>query len=684
MPVGFGGVRAGGSSARKKRVQGEKPKESRFKGPTGIPEPTPEPKPVEVKASYVGKEKNQEVPIPARQDVVFETRPAEEEPNKPAYLEEEKQAGKKIGATEKTIFVSHAKAKEYQNYKDYQEFKEERERIESRLKGEQGIGGKVIEGTRFVSSVFIKPNVLPAIASEAWFGEKENKRDTVLNIYTQHMYGLNKVVKRPGWEGGVTGAFAESYKPGGYGFIATSAALTGTGVSAIGAASPTAASAAQAGLVGYGGYQVAKPLSSGNVRQFQTNILGAAIFAPTMAVSYGAGLSTFPRTAPTLTSRISGKIKTGAGKAYVSMWKRTPPKIRVTGYKIKQGIKTTKFKTAKFTRTGLYKQSSVTDIYSPGRWKSLSFKSEMFSVKKYILSGKGAEPRYSNLPKTTGWDKPQSGYLKQQAYDVPRYSNLPKTTILFRPGYKTPLKFKPVQTTSTITTSSSTPTKTVTVLKSPSTTYSQPSYYSDISYGPTSYPKWSPSFYHSGKSGWAGLSLAQLEKLEEGITQTSSRWNKVKPIRKTDTFMGMGINTKTSTGMKYATEIKPDISQGLTQNQINKMNQNVSNAINQSTRVTPTQDDKTKDKQLFYPIQTQSYKYDYAQKYKTKLRETVPPIPDLPKPYNPSKNPNLIWFKDKTPVSKKYKKALKFESLGKGYRYRKWKTPTLFKMIGGK
>jgi len=178
--------------------------------------------------------------------------------------------------------------------------------------------------------------------------------------------------------------------------------------------------------------------------------------------------------------------------------------------------------------------------------------------------------------------------------------------------------------------------------------------------------------------------LAQLEKLEEGITQTSSRWNKVKPIRKTDTFMGMGINTKTSTGMKYATEIKPDISQGLTQNQINKMNQNVSNAINQSTRVTPTQDDKTKDKQLFYPIQTQSYKYDYAQKYKTKLRETVPPIPDLPKPYNPSKNPNLIWFKDKTPVSKKYKKALKFESLGKGYRYRKWKTPTLFKMIGGK
>ena len=817
----YGGVNAGGSSARnrRKKVSESKPNTTTetktFTSPTGktrtIQVPVKQQETVEVESYYLGKDEEDKIKVPPRDDRSINNKPNNQPPNKPAYLEEEKEAGRQLGATQKNINVSYAKAKEYQNYKDYQEFQAERERIESRLKGEQGIGGKAVEGTRFVSSVFIKPAVLPAIVSEAWFGKKEGKRDRVLDTYTQHMYSLNKVVERPGWEGGVTGAFAESYKPGGFGFMATSAAVTGTGISALGAASPTAASAAQVGLVGTGVAQVAKPYLAGDIRQFQTTLLGAAIFAPTMAVGYSSGLKTFGTPKPVImpkikttyakawtnfTNKIYSKSPTISGiSSKVSTFRQTGAEFKIMkssvrnyphhlfeggrkpiglsarsfASRIKSGVIGTssfgyrqKYGLTKYQSDALYsrKPYGSFDRSSVRSWEQLAgkkpssftnypdftyeyrtgFGSALNRVKgnnwikyqKTSVTGEGSsivELRYTRLAnpnkpiKFSGQTDLKPNIIMDVG-KVNKYTIKPETTTSNRffsdwmntdagyvsgtKGVQQPLTgqftkydytrnlpfFEPVKNTGKVITPSTQKAITISKGKIASRTkvYS-PTSYQTSSYGYPSagtYPKWSPGFYHSGRSGWAGTSLSNLERMEEGISTSSSRWNKVKPIRKTDSFMGMGINTKTSTGMKYATEIKPDISQGLTQGNINKINQDINKGLNQSNLPATSVDDISR----IDVWRKQEYKYayltgqTYAQNYKSftkKTRKDIPPTPiiNFTEPTKPGK-PKPIWFKDKTPFSKKYKKAFDFKSFDKAYRYRKWKTPTLFKMIGGK
>jgi len=244
-------------------------------GPTGVTKAPPKKEP-EVKASYVGKDEEKKV--------IGETKPVT---NKEKKTDEQK-AGEQAGFTQKRKNINRIKSTQYKRYKEYQEFQAERSRIESRLTGEQGTGGRVLEGTRFISGVFIRPSVLPSIANEAIFGEKEGKRERVLNIYTENILGLSKTAKQ-GLYGNPAGLFAESYKPGGYGFITTSAAITGGAVGSTKAVFPFVGKTAEAGIIGYGGYKITEPGLSGNWQQVGKNVVSAGIYAPTVAISYGMG-----------------------------------------------------------------------------------------------------------------------------------------------------------------------------------------------------------------------------------------------------------------------------------------------------------------------------------------------------------------------------------------------------------
>jgi len=99
-------------------------------------------------------------------------------------------------------------------FREQQQFESTRETIRSRVRGEEGIGPQLGEGARFVSSVFIRPGDFGAVVADLIQGEPERALD-VMAKRSMELDTLNPVE-----------LFVESYKPGGFGFLATTAALT--------------------------------------------------------------------------------------------------------------------------------------------------------------------------------------------------------------------------------------------------------------------------------------------------------------------------------------------------------------------------------------------------------------------------------------------------------------------------
>ena len=99
-----------------------------------------------------------------------------------------------------------------------------KEDVRGRIAGEEGLGPQVLEGARFVSSLFIRPGDFGAMTAAAIGGDSER----FLDVYAGQIEEFA--------DKNIPELFLESYKPGGFGFLGTTAALTvGIGGAASGA-----------------------------------------------------------------------------------------------------------------------------------------------------------------------------------------------------------------------------------------------------------------------------------------------------------------------------------------------------------------------------------------------------------------------------------------------------------------
>lgn len=98
------------------------------------------------------------------------------------------------------------------NLKEEELYKTKREELVERMTGKMGGGPAVLEEIRFITGAFIHPGDIGAIISNIITGDSER----IIDIYAKQVYDFESK--------DIPSLFFESYKPGGWGFLATSAA----------------------------------------------------------------------------------------------------------------------------------------------------------------------------------------------------------------------------------------------------------------------------------------------------------------------------------------------------------------------------------------------------------------------------------------------------------------------------
>jgi len=467
------------------------------------------------------------------------------------------------------------------------------------------------------------------------------------------------------------------------------AAAGGAGVGAATKAGYLTSSAARIGLVSVGAVGVgssAYSIGGDVVKGRHGEALGKGV---TLGFSFAAGY---------------------AGYKYGQSVKAVP--TRVSNF-----AKNVKFKYAKKTGKGLYKESELTDVYDGGgQWQEVSNTGESIKPQSYdssisfkdasgVYSQKLGSPRYSKLTKTTGWSKTHEGYLTRAAYDkhvtkttgwkdvfssrrggllesdIPKTSSNIKGRFLY--DYKTgmsnrletvPAKvsnvkfFKPSKTVEPVkVTSSSSPVQTVAkpVSSTPliSRSYSPPTYN-------TGYPTLGVSYgaSHGGYASAMGFtSLNQLNRMEEGIVQTSGRWNNVKPSSKVGSVPVFGSNVNTASAVKtnIYTDVKPIFKT------LSRYDTSTTQSYLQDTSQSYSQDVVQTQIQRQISKNQQSYKTSQTYVSKT-VPKTIPVV--TTKSYNfKTTKPNIIPFLKFDDNVKKQRKKTFMKGYKVGFRSTSWK-----------
>lgn len=467
----------------------------------------------------------------------------------------------------------------------------------------------------------------------------------------------------------------------------------------------------QIGLAAAGGIGMGSVTSAGYLAGTAAKV-GMVVLGGTMigmGASRPVGMALTGKPGEALGSAATLGFTLGAGYAGF----RYGQTVKPVPVKVSKLYKSYKFHKAMRTGKGLYKESELVDIYDTGKpWEPLPFKGEKFSVKGYDYKITGKEPlgtvtvkgqpRYSDLPKTTGWQKPHEGYLARGAYDTHvtkttgwkpylkgrgyLESDMPKP-VGFKASGKylydvktgiatrlettvkpvSPWRFKPVVSGRTII--AKTPSlKTVMIKPITKITpvYKTPSYVPPSTVA-TGYPKL--GYYPTTTGGWAsaygmGVSLSYIESLEEGIQYRSKYWAGVVPIKSVDTklgtvsILGKGLAVDSMKGLDV---IQQPISMS-----------DVTSALASDTAQRQQQRQQQKQDIVYKQITQPIYKTHTV--YKTPIVSRVSFKPITPKVPG-------FGFPSLPGISKRKKKKKDAIEWDKGYRYRKWKTPTMEGML---